>query len=305
MISPRGWVLDCSTVAGSSKGTSARIVGSLALLALCGSLLSCRTTPTTAVRLEVLVGDVDLAADSITLLRVRTYDWAAADGRTISEAKIPLAGPSSFPVSLAIVPRNPASPSMSLGIDVDALRSDADPIPAIHACVQTAFRPGEIVVVRVVLSQACVDHAGCSSGQTCDNGQCVTSVKDPASLPVWNHENTEPDAADTGADATDTGTTEPDVLDATTPDASGMDVAGPPPDVPPTRYSCSMPPEAVGYYCPLDQMCVPPLPGQSSPRCCRVMLSPSCSGVACPPGQACWIDPMGHPACCEAASPTP
>jgi hypothetical protein len=273
---------DSGTMALDRAGPAGYVFVLIASLALGPA---CQRNATTAIRVEIDRGDLDLATAGITQIHVRTYD-TNAPAATISQHDFNLGPGTTLPLSLSIVPRDETRPSMNVGIEIEAPRIGGRPPLFVRA--ETAFQRGVILALAVALSEACAGRDACDVHETCDRaGACVSAHRD---LPAWR---TSP------ADA----------------DVAAMDVPPPPRDVV-TRTACTMPASVVGYYCPvgMDWICAPnpfpmtvgAMPPPGGPQCCLVTPGAStCAGVTCPSGLVCGLDPMGHAACCSAASMSP
>jgi hypothetical protein len=285
-----------------------------AALAFAGAVLgSCGSTPDTGIRLEV---DAALApGHELTRVRVRTFD-VTDPMHTIDEHDFTIAiNATTVPFSMSIVPRDAAHRDMDVGIEV---RGTIGPGPDAVARVHTAFVPGRILVVPVVLHDDC--DPPCMAPSTCGAGRmCVGDMRiDPSVFAVYGVD-AGPDVTDIGFD--DASDSHADVVDAAPIDAAdavdAVDVADTADTVMPDAIDATDAVDVVDVpadnglgdacgmgYCPNGGMgpwiCGPPeLPPDMQNTCCQPngMLS-SCAGVVCTNGYTCMIDPRGHAACC-------
>ena len=257
-------------------------------LALAAS--ACRTTPDTAIRVEIAS---ELAAShAISRVHVRTYDWSAASPSTIDEHDFRIGIDTvAIPFSLTVAPRDLRVPNQHVGIEVVGYVNTG---ATVIARMNTAFIPGQIRTARLVLRETCV--VGCSSSTTCAaSGACVEAYVDPNSLPMLGQDASDDAAIDAVDDVTDAFDATVDMgVDATVD--TGVDVR---PDVPQDARTLQCPEDAGSRitYCSFGAMCGGPPGGQQG--CCLVMPQfTACNEVTCPGNYHCMIDPMNHPACC-------
>lgn len=137
-------------------------------------VLSACSRPPTAV---VVVVESDLRVpDELAAVAVQAGGAACVhDGCAHT---FPIADAAGLPFSFSVVPSGDPSGPLTLSV----LGVDGGGVTRVAREVSTRFVAEQTRVLHVTLTRSCLDHAGCTTGETCIAGACTSAVVDPSTL---------------------------------------------------------------------------------------------------------------------------